>query len=145
MEIKGGTPKEVEYINTLLQQKDETGKLKKAFNKVTGKIEGQSKSELAEEINGTKTNSHAHEFLEKLIDEEALVKVGEKKGVSKPTPQWEVDRQRLLKVFKQTEFYQENKDVFETVFYLEQDLVDLEGLKKVNPILAYALEDQKTP
>ncbi|MFU1780281.1 hypothetical protein ACM16X_02745 [Haloarcula japonica] len=111
MEINGETPTEVKYIHKLLIQFHQKGRLRRTLGKLRRKPGGQkqyTKSDLADFLNHT-NDSYAYDLLDKLEEEEALVHAGKKED---GTDLWKIDKKQLLKVFTETDYFQENKELF---------------------------------
>ena len=111
MEIKGSRPKEVEYIEKLLYEYDESRSWKEKIKNPTRRHEGRIKTEIAGEITYD-TDTHLIQFLDKLIKDEVLKQVGYKKNASNRRPTYRVDKSALRKWFSEKEFYKKNKKLF---------------------------------
>lgn len=121
MHVKGSIPKEVQYINKLLLEFEDKGKIKNAFNRLKrSRRKGYSRSEIAEQLNH-KNDSHAHEFINKLIENDALKEAGKRKTKSNQITVYKLDKAALRKAFVQTDFYRENRDLFVNVMDKEED------------------------
>ena len=108
MEIRG--EKELEYINKLLFQFEQHGTLQKAWNKIRGKDQRYTETELKEFLNYG-TSDHAGKFLDKLKEEDALIHAGGRKTASKPVDTWKLDRAKLLDAYINSDYFQEYKEL----------------------------------
>ena len=111
MEIKGSRPKEVEYIEKLLYEYDDSRTWKEKIKNPTRSCEGRMKTEIANNITDD-TDTHLLQFLDKLIEEGALKQVGYKKNASNKRPTYKVDKAALRESFSDTVFYIKNKKLF---------------------------------
>ena len=112
MEINQPTPKEIRYIQKMLDHFSQswTRRLK---NKVFNGDDTYTRSELAEILDGDKRSDYAYQFLEKLIDEEVLEHAGKRETSSSPADIYQYQGNKaLIQAFAETDYYQENRDLF---------------------------------
>jgi hypothetical protein len=124
MEFNGDTPRELDYLEKLLTEYQNggiTGKLRRAKRRLTRKSKGQTKTEIADFLNHS-NDDYAHQFLNKLIEDDILVQVGEKETASKPVPLYKLDKSRLRTEFMQTQLFQETAPVITQVLEKEGKL-----------------------
>lgn len=112
MGIKGGTRREVDYIDFLLREYDRKGTLRKVVDKFTGQKKNHTKTEFTALIGKSKDDKHARDFRDKLIEEGILVKNGKRETASNKVDTWKLDKAKLREWFEGTEFYQERRDLF---------------------------------
>jgi hypothetical protein len=114
MEINGSTPKEIHYIRKLLDHFSENlaTRLKQRIFNGDKKF---TRSELAQ-ILSHENDDYAYQFLDKLIEEEVLEQPegeeGLRENASKTVPVFRFHKDRLVNVFADTDYYQENRDLF---------------------------------
>lgn len=111
MEIKGNTPKEIEYINKILKHFSQswTSRFKK---RVFDNKNKYSRSDLAE-ILDNRNSDYAYQFLEKLIDNGVLEEAGKRENASGTVTVYTYNGNKSLhKAFSTTEYYQENRGLF---------------------------------
>lgn len=108
MEIRG--EKELKYINKLLFEFENEGTLRKAWNKLRGKDQRYTETDLKEFLNYP-TSDHAGTFLDKLKEEDALIHAGKKKTTSKPVDTWKLDRGKLLDAYINSDYFQNYKEL----------------------------------
>lgn len=112
MEIKGETPKEIQYIHTLLNHFSQSW-TRRIKNKLVNGDDTYTRSELAEILDGNKRSDYAYQFLNKLIEEDVLEHAGKKKTASSPADTYRyTGNKELIKAFHETDYYQENRDLF---------------------------------
>lgn len=116
MEINGTTPKEISYIQTLLNHFSQswTRRLK---SRIFNGNELFSKSDLAK-ILSHENDDYAYQFLDKLEDEGVLTQPdgddGVRKNASKTVPVYKFHRDKLIQAFSDTDYYQENRELLVT-------------------------------
>jgi hypothetical protein len=110
MELSGNPAKEVHYINTLLDKFSQswTRRLKK---KVINGDDTYTKSDLAQ-ILSDRHDNYAYQFLDKLEEEEVLEHAGKRENASGTVPVYKFHRNRLIKSFADSEYYEEHRDLF---------------------------------
>ena len=109
MEIRGD--KELQYINKLYFDFEDDSVLKKAMNKIRRKDQRYTKSEIAEFLSH-EHDSYAHEFLDKLIEEDILKHAGKKKTASNQVDTWKLDKGKLLDEYIESDEFQEFKELY---------------------------------
>jgi predicted transcriptional regulator len=120
MELQGNTPTEAEYFNYLFEEhKSSESLFSKAKRKLKREKHGYSKSELAKELAGYKSNSTAQNFLSQLIEKGALEKAGKRQDGPAPVQLYTVNKKQLVKIYRKTDFYQKNKNIMAEA--LDQD------------------------
>jgi len=112
MELERGSPKEIDYIKFLLLKYDRKGTLEKILDKFTDQRKHHTKTEFTDLIGNGKGDKHARDFRDKLIKEDILVKNGKRKTASNSVDTWKLDKKKLAQAFADTEYYQENRDLF---------------------------------
>lgn len=108
------TPKKLEYVNTLLNYDKETTLLEKAKKYFTKKdlTRPHSKSEWCRILGKRETNPDTRQFLDKLIEENALKQ--EEDGGENDC--YRLDRNKLLQVYYDSSLYNKLRDLnFETI------------------------------
>lgn len=110
MEIKGSTPKEVQYIHTLRQHFSRSWK-RRLKDTITRTQETYSLSDLAEVLNH-KNDDYAYQFLKKLVEDDVLEKAGKRENASGTVHVYRFHKDRLYTTFSKTDYYQENRDLF---------------------------------
>ena len=111
MQINGDTPKEVTYINKLLDYFSQswTSRFKK---RVFDNKETYSRSDLAE-ILDNRNSDYAYQFLEKLIDEDVLEEAGKRENASGTVPVYKYrGNKKLYQAFHNTEYYEQHRGLF---------------------------------
>jgi len=111
MEINGNTPKEITYINKLLEYFSQswTSRLKK---RVLDNKETYSRSDLAE-ILDNRNSDYAYQFLNKLIDANVLEEAGKRENASGTVPIYKYrGNKALYQAFQDTEYYQQHRTLF---------------------------------
>lgn len=111
MEINGNTPKEVTYINKLLDYFSQSlaSRVKK---RVFDNKETYSRSDLAE-ILDNRNSDYAYQFLEKLIDEDVLEEAGKRENASGTVPVYKYrGNKKLYQAFHNTKYYEQHRGLF---------------------------------
>jgi hypothetical protein len=106
MEIRG--EKELQYINKLYFDFKNEGVLRKTVNKIRRKDQRYTKSELAAFLSH-EHDSYAHEFLDKLIEEDILKHAGKRETASNQVDTWKLDKGKLLDEYTKSDRFQKHK------------------------------------
>ena len=111
MHINGETPRELQFIQRLRQHFSQSW-TKRIKKKVLQRDETYTKSELAGVLHHKKSD-YAYQFLDKLIQENVLEHAGKRETGSSPVDIYRYrGNKELLKAFSNTEYYQENRELF---------------------------------
>lgn len=111
-------PKKLEYINILLNYDKETTFLEKAKSYFSSKdlTRPHTKSKWCNILGKTDTNPDTREFLDTLIQKNALKQDGEKGEPPNQVPTYRLDRNQLLNVYYNSTLYNSLRDLnFETI------------------------------
>jgi len=116
MEINGSTPKEITYIQTLLDHFSQSWS-RRVKNKIFNGDKLYSKSDLAK-ILSYENDNYAYQFLDKLENEAILTQPegedGVRKTSSKRVPVYRFHQDKLIQAFYDTDYYQENRELLVT-------------------------------
>lgn len=123
MEINGDHPKEIDYIIKLYFNFQRENLGKRLLRKVTGENKkGYTKKEFAEFLSH-KNDDYAYQFLDKLEEANVITQVGKRQNGSGQTPIWRLNKPKLLTAFKQTEYYQQQEELFFKALNREGDIL----------------------
>lgn len=104
-------PKNLEYVQKLLEYDKETTLYEKFKKKITrsNNTRPHTKSQWCQILGSSKTNPQTRSFLEKLIQNKALVKEEEQKD---GTELYKLDKDRLEELAFQDPYYNMHRDFF---------------------------------
>lgn len=110
MELNGSHAKGADFFEHLILDYRSGGGL---LSRLRGNTEkGKSKTEWEEELASVGSGKSARRFRDKLIEYGALQYVGEREDGNGGTDLYELDRDRLLDLFINTDYYQGKAELF---------------------------------
>lgn len=121
--IQKNTPKKLVYLQKLLNYEKPVTLYEKAKTWLSKDIAGpHTKRKWMTIVGSTKDNGNCEDFMDYLIQENALVEQGKIGEPPNKTETYSLDKNRLLEVFYESDYYTWHRDIFiETINHAEPD------------------------